>query len=64
LPKLPELARTVVTVAAFTGLGESELRELLWDDYNGEEQSVRRSVWRTHVRPTKTLKKAPTIRRP
>ncbi len=54
LPKLPEPARTVVTVAAFTGLRESELRGLRWEDYSGEELSVRRSVWRTHVGPTKT----------
>jgi integrase len=54
LPKLPEPARTVVTVAAFTGLRESELRGLKWPDYKGEELSVRRSVWRTHVGPTKT----------
>jgi integrase len=56
LPKLPEPAKTVVTVAAFTGLRESELRGLRWDDYKGEELSVRRSVWRTHVGPTKTEK--------
>lgn len=56
LPKLPEPARTVVTVAAFTGLRESELRGLRWDDYKGDELSVSRSVWRTHVGPTKTEK--------
>jgi integrase len=54
LPKLPEPARTVVTVDAFTGLRESELRGLRWPDYNGEELSISRSVWRTHVGPTKT----------
>ena len=54
LPKLKEPARTVVTVAAFTGLRESELRGLRWEDYTGDELNVRRSVWRTHVGPTKT----------
>jgi integrase len=53
LPKLPEPARTVVTVAAFTGVRASELRGLRWEDYSGDELKVSRSVWRTHVGPTK-----------
>ena len=54
LAKLPEPARTVVTVAAFTGLRESELRGLRWEDYTGDEIRVLRSVWRRHIGPTKT----------
>ena len=54
LALLPEPARTIVIVAAFTGLRESELRGLRWEDYSGDELIVRRSVWRTHVGPTKT----------
>jgi integrase len=54
LPKLPEPARTIVTAAAFTGLRASELRGLRWEDYTGDELHVVRSVWRTHVGPTKT----------
>jgi integrase len=49
-----EPALTLVTMAAFTGLRESELRGLRWEDYTGDELNVRRSVWRTHVGPTKT----------
>ena len=54
LGKLSEPARTVVAVAAFTGLRESELRGLQWPDYDGNYLHVRRSVWHTHVGLTKT----------
>jgi integrase len=54
LSKLVEPGRTVVTVAAFTGLRASEIRGLRWEDYTGDEIRVVRSVWRTHVGPTKT----------
>ena len=54
LAKLDEPAKTVVTVAAFTGLRASEIRGLRWDDYSGDEVRVVRSVWRTNVGPTKT----------
>jgi integrase len=54
LRALPEPARTIVTVAAFTGLRVSELRGLQWGDYDGESIHVRRSVWRTKVGATKT----------
>jgi integrase len=52
--KLPEPARSVVAVAAFTGLREGEIRGLQWADYTGEFLHVRRSVWRTHVGSPKT----------
>jgi integrase len=55
LEKLREPARTVVAVAAFTGLRESEIRGLQWTDYSGEELFVRRGVWRKNVGDTKTL---------
>jgi integrase len=54
LPKIPEPARTVIMVAAFAGLRSSEIRGLRWEDYTGTELRVVRSVWRTHVGPTKT----------
>jgi integrase len=54
LDKLPEPARTVCAVAAFTGLSRSELRGLKWDDIDGEYINVRRKVWENHVGPTKT----------
>ena len=49
------IARTVVTVAAFSGLRLSELRGLRWSDFDGENIHVQRTVWRTHVGPTKTV---------
>jgi integrase len=54
MDKLPEPARTVCAVAAFTGLTRSELRGLKWQDYDGESISVQRKIWNTHVGPPKT----------
>jgi integrase len=54
LAVLDEPAKTIVTVAAFTGLRASEIRGLRWEDYSGDEIRVLRSVWRTKVGPTKT----------
>jgi integrase len=45
-----------VAVAAFAGLRLSELRGLLWEDYDGHDLKVSRSVWRSHVSPPKTRK--------
>ena len=54
LSKLDEPSRTIIAVAAFTGLRESEIRGLRWEDYDGAELIVRRSVWRTFTGETKT----------
>jgi integrase len=57
---LSEPARTIVAVAAFSGLRRSEIRGLRWEDYDGEEIRVMRSVWEGFVNETKTRKsKAP-----
>jgi integrase len=53
LTYLQEPARTVIAVAAFTGLRLSELRGLRWEDFDGSSIRVSRSVWRTHTGPTK-----------
>lgn len=42
--KLPEPARTVCAVSAFTGLSRSELWGLQWKDYDGETITVSRKV--------------------
>jgi integrase len=55
LIRLNGVERTVVAVAAFSGLRLSELRGLRWGDYSDESINVRRAVWRTHVGPTKTV---------
>ena len=54
LDKLPEPARTVCAVAAFTGLTRSELRGLKWSDYDGESIHVQRKVWQSHIGAPKT----------
>ena len=54
MEKLPEPARTVCAVAAFTGLTWSEIRGLKWDDFNGDTINVRRNVVDNLVGPTKT----------
>jgi integrase len=54
LKTLAEPARTVVAVAAFAGLRESEIRGLKRSDYDGDLLHVRRSVWRVHIGETKT----------
>ncbi len=46
---LPEPAATVVATAAFTGARKGELRGLMWEDYDGSEIRVMKSVWRSHV---------------
>jgi integrase len=48
------VARIVIATAALTGLRLSELRGLRWNDFDGENLQVRRSVWRTNVGPPKT----------
>ncbi|HUN62548.1 MAG TPA: tyrosine-type recombinase/integrase [Candidatus Sulfotelmatobacter sp.] len=42
--KLPEPARTVCALSAFTGLSRSELWGLKWEDYNGEYIQVKRKI--------------------
>jgi integrase len=60
LKVLDGMAAAVVAVASFTGLRDSELRGLRWEDYNGKEIFVLRAVWRGRVKPPKTkASKAP-----
>jgi integrase len=54
-------AFTAISVAAFAGLRLSELRGLRWSDYDGRSLTVSRSVWRTHVGPTKTESSANSV---
>lgn len=50
---LEEPARTIVLTAALSGLRKSEIRGLRWEDFNGKELSVNRSVWGSQVNETK-----------
>jgi len=56
LARLNEPARTVVLVAAFSGLRKSEICGLCWQDYNGKKLTVRRSVWNGIASEPKTKK--------
>jgi integrase len=54
LALIPEPAATVCAVAAFTGLRRAELRGLRWEDYNGQQLMVNRSVWEGFTNEPKT----------
>jgi integrase len=54
LAVLKEPARTVILTAALTGLRKSELLGLTWDNFDGKELSVKRSVWNSTVSEPKT----------
>jgi integrase len=57
---LPEPGRTAVIVAGFTGLRISEVKGLRWEDVQGDELHVNRSVWSGKISDTKSLtSKAP-----
>jgi integrase len=58
LALLPEPARTVVGIAAFTGLRRGEISGLLWESYDPEGQTlmVLRSVWNGIAGAPKTRK--------
>ncbi len=47
-------AAVAVALAYFAALRPAEIRGLQWEDYDGNELSIRRSVWRNHVGETKT----------
>jgi integrase len=53
---LPEPAKTVVAVAAFTGVRKGELRGFLWENYDGEQVLISQSYWRGHALEPKTRK--------
>jgi integrase len=59
---LPERTATVVATAAFTGARKGELRGLMWEDYDGSEIRVMKSVWRSHVDEPKRPKSKAAIR--
>ena len=61
LTLLPEPAATVVATAAFTGARKGELRGFLWQNYDGTEIRVEKSVWRSHVEEPKRPKSKASI---
>jgi integrase len=61
LAALDEPARTVVLTAAFTGLRKGEIRGLRWEDFNGKELCVNRSMWNSIANPPKTRRSAAPV---
>src|ERR1700730_11676934 len=60
LAALKEPAWTVILTAALTGLCKAEIRGLYWEDFDGKQLSVKRSVWNSVVSEPKTKRrKAP-----
>lgn len=53
---LPLKAATIVAVAGLTGIRKGELRGLLWENYDGQQLQITRSIWRSHVDEPKTPK--------
>ena len=51
---LPQPAHAVVLTAALTGLRKGELAGLHWEDFDGRELTVRRSVWNGETNDPKT----------
>jgi integrase len=58
---LDEPAKTAVLTAALSGLRQSELRGLRWQDFNGTQLSVNRSVWNSEVNETKNARSKASI---
>jgi integrase len=58
---LREPERTIVAVAAFTGLRASEIRGLRWEDFTGDEIRVVRTVWRKNISEPKTQASAASV---
>jgi len=60
LAVLPEPAATICALAGFAGLRRSELRGVRWEEYDGAEIMVMRSVWEGFTNDPKTKRsKAP-----
>ena len=60
LKALPDPARAVVAVAAFSGLRMSEIRGLRRENYDGQDIRVEQTAWRRHINEPKTIaSKAP-----
>jgi len=54
-------AAVAVSLSYFAALRPAEARGLTWEDYNGAELQIRRSVWRNQVGQTKTEDSAASV---
>lgn len=51
---LPEPASTIAALAGYAGLTRSEIRGLLWENYDGSLIRVTQAVWGSHIGTPKT----------
>jgi integrase len=58
---VPEPSRTVIAVAAFSGLRRGEIEGLLWENYDGETLAVTRAMWRGIAGEPKTEKSKASV---
>ncbi len=61
LSRIKEPARTVVLTAALSGLRKGEIRGLRWEDFDGKELRVARSVWNSEITLPKTKRSRASI---
>jgi integrase len=54
-------AAVAVALAYFAALRPAEIRGLKWDDYDGAELYIKRSIWRNKVGETKTEESAASV---
>ena len=54
-------AAVAVALAYFAALRPAEIRGLKWDDYDGAELNIKRTVWRAKVGETKTEDSAASV---
>ena len=58
---VPEPSRSVIAVAAFTGLRRGEIEGLLWENYDGQTLAVTRAMWRGIAGEPKTEKSKASV---
>jgi integrase len=51
---LPQPASTVAALAGYAGLSRSEIRGLLWENYDGYSIRITQGVWQSHIGTPKT----------
>ena len=61
LEVLPQPAKAVVAIAAFTGLRKGELRSLRLGDYDGTSLNIQRAAWRRHMNKPKGKRGTGTV---
>jgi integrase len=58
---LPEPAATIIATAGYTGARRGELSGISWENYNGGEILISKSVWQGHITDPKSTKSKAAI---